>query len=280
MSATFLTRRCAAVSAVFVLACGAAGAAGSAAFADTAPVPPVATSSPAPGSSAAPTANPQSEDPTFTLTSNGAGTFSLVLTLAGTAITVDYTVDATGAVTAASTSTAGVSVTGAGHELSVTLTDGRAVKVELGDAGDVVTDVSLTEPNRDDNNAATGDAAVQDGQHGDTHDGTASPEPQSTAPTDSADQQGDNQGDDKGDNAGAPVTAAPQPSVSEQDQGDNQGDNHGDTPPVVVVPSVAPITASASTITATHGESHDQPSGAGEVSGEVTGDGGGSGSGR
>ena len=102
MSNPPLVRRVAVASASLVLALGAAGVAASAAFADAAT--PVATASAQP--SEAPDA-PEAGDPTFTLTNNGAGSFSLAITIPGTSIAVDYTVDPTGAVTGATTSTAG-----------------------------------------------------------------------------------------------------------------------------------------------------------------------------
>lgn len=214
MPTTFIIRRCAAASAAFVLACGAAGVAASAALADTSPVPPVASASPTPSSSAEPTATPVAEDPMFTLTANGAGSFSLVITLAGTPITVDYTVDAKGWVTAASTSTAGVSVAGKHHDLTVAMADGHVVTVELGDAGDVVEEVTVDAPKK-----GKHDAAADDGDQPDPAD---APEPQSSASTDTEQDNADEPGDEQPDEQGAPAIPGPQATTShEQDEGDH-----------------------------------------------------------
>ena len=177
--------------------------AASAAFADAAT--PVATASAQP--SEAPDA-PEAGDPTFTLTNNGAGSFSLAITIPGTSIAVDYTVDPSGAVTGATTSTAGASVAVDGHDLTVTLADGRAVKVELGDAGDAVEEVSVEapkaaktpEPKADEstNEDQSGDQADQPGEdagkHGDHQAPAATPEPTATG--------GDNSGNDGSESGG------------------------------------------------------------------------------
>jgi hypothetical protein len=200
MTTPTLARRAAAVSASFVLALGACGIVASAAFADgTTPVAPVATAS------AEPTDAPEAGDPTYTLTNNGGGSFSLAITIPGTSIAVDYTVDPTGAVTGATTSTAGATVTVDGHDLTITLADGRAVKVELGDAGDAVKDISVDEKNSDNNNDKT--------QQGDNRDKVGD---QGQQGTDSQDHQGDNQ-----DPTGT-ATSAPEPKATDSSSGDNQ----------------------------------------------------------
>lgn len=198
MSNPKLARRTAAVSAAFVLALGACGVAASAAFADSTPTTPVATTS------AEPTDAPEAGDPTYTLTNNGAGSFSLAVTIPGTSIAVAYTVDPTGAVTGATTSTAGATVTVDGHDLTITLADGRAVKVELGDA---VKEVSVDEKNSDNNQDTQdqqGDNTTQDTQD---HQGNNTTQ-------DTQDQQG-------ADTKDAPATA--EPKASSSDQSDKQG---------------------------------------------------------
>lgn len=212
MSNPPLVRRVAVASASLVLALGAAGVAASAAFADAAT--PVAPASAQP--SEAPDA-PEAGDPTFTLTNHGAGSFSLAITIPGTSIAVDYTVDPTGAVTGATTSTAGASVAVDGHDLTVTLADGRAVKVELGDAGDAVEEVSVEapkaaktpEPKADEskNDDQSGDQAEQPEQHGD-----------------GAGKHGDHHGDHHGDRH-APA-ATPEPAAT---GGDNSGSDKSES---------------------------------------------------
>jgi hypothetical protein len=174
-----LARRATAVSASFVLAFGACGVAASLAFADTTPT------APATSTAAEPTDTPEAGDPTFTLTNNGAGSFSLAITIPGTSIAVDYTVDPTGAVTGATTSTAGATVVVDGHDLTVTLADGRTVQVELGDAGDAVKEVSVEEADGDNNDNQSGDqsdsqADDQSGDQGDNEDRASTPEPAHT----------------------------------------------------------------------------------------------------
>jgi uncharacterized membrane protein YgcG len=181
-----LARRATAVSASFILAFGACGVAASMAFADATPTVPATTTA------VEPTDTPESGDPTFTLTNNGAGSFSLAITIPGTSIAVDYTVDPTGAVTGATTSTAGATVAVDGHDLTVTLADGRTVKVELGDAGDAVKEVSVDEANGDNNNQdQTGDQSGDQGDNqSDNQDPASAPEPahtQSPEPSDSSD---------------------------------------------------------------------------------------------
>ena len=219
MSATFVVRRCAAVSVVLLLACGAGGVAVSAALADTGAV---ASASATPSSSPEPTASQPTGDPIFTLTNNGVGSFSLALTIAGTPITVEYSVDATGAVTAASTSTAGASVDAGGHDLTVTLADGRVVKVELGDTGDVVKEVSVTAPkgdkkenkkhNKDRDHSDAEEPADSNNQPG-ANEASATPEPQPTASADHPD------GADE-----ASASPEPQPTAS-ADHSDDGGDH-------------------------------------------------------
>ena len=237
MSATFVVRRCAAVSLVLLLACGAGGVAVSAALADPGPV---VSGSAAPSSSPEPTVSQPVDHPIFTLTNNGAGSFSLALAIAGTPITVEYSVDATGSVTAASTSTAGASVDASGHDLTVTLVDGRVVKVELGDSGDRVKEVAVTEPNgenkysKDSDHNDTGETAGSNDQPGDNEDASATPEPRHTASADHPDHPDDSEeasaspeprrSASTDDGEGASASPEPQPTAS-ADHTDDGGDH-------------------------------------------------------
>ena len=204
MSNPPLIRRAAVASASLVLAFGAAGVAASAAFADAAA--PVATSAEAPDA-------PEAPDATFTLTNNGAGSFSLAITIPGTSIAVEYTVDPSGAVTGATTSTAGASVAVDGHDLTVTLADGRAVKVELGDAGDAVEEVSVEAPEAEKTPEQKADDSTEASQSGDNAD---QPDQQGAG----ANQHGDHHGDHHG------AAATPEPTAT---GGDNSGSDGSKT---------------------------------------------------
>jgi hypothetical protein len=216
-----LARRATAVSASFVLAFGACGVAASLAFADTTPT------APATSTAAAPTDTPEAGDPTFTLTNNGAGSFSLAITIPGTSIAVEYTVDPTGAVTGATTSTPGATVAVDGHDLTVTLADGRTVEVKLGDSGDAVKEVSVDEANGDNNNQdANGDN--QSGDHGDSQSGGKSG-------AESGDQSNEHSGDQS---HSQDPTSAPEPAHTQtpdspdsnsggSDGGDSKASNSG-----------------------------------------------------
>ncbi len=78
-----------------------------------------------------------------TQTTNG---YTLTLDVAGVGVVIDYTLDASGNVTTASTTTAGATVTSTSHEINVTMTDGTVVSVELGDGGTSVEEVSTEKP--------------------------------------------------------------------------------------------------------------------------------------
>lgn len=116
MSTSRSARRAVAITAAAFLAFGGSAVVATSAFADTSASDSAAT---------------------FTLTDNGGGSFSLVITIPGTSIAVDYAVDASGAVTSATTSTAGASVTVNEDELTITLADGTVVSAEVGEAGRV-----------------------------------------------------------------------------------------------------------------------------------------------
>lgn len=202
-----LAGRVATVSAAFVLAMGATGALG-VAFADDNPPTPATSGSPATGST--------EDGNAYILSTDGTGTFSLALTVPGTSIAIDYTVDTTGAVTAASTSSAGATVTVDGHDLTVTLADGRTVQVELGDKGDTVDEVETDTPD-----SASGDSNGDGNGGGDGSDNSDTPEPTDTpdsnAPDSNADEQGDN--NDQGASSSAPdsgETDAPEATHSSE----------------------------------------------------------------
>lgn len=131
-----IARRTAAFGAAFVLALGASGVAASAAFADVMPTP-TATEMP---SAAAPA---PTEAPAFTLTNMG-NAYTLSIDIIGAPIVLSYTVDPNGAIANVSTSTGTVAVDG--HELTLTLTDGRVVNVELGEGGTSVKEVQVEQP--------------------------------------------------------------------------------------------------------------------------------------
>ena len=230
MTTNHLARRVCAVSAAFVLACGASGVAASAAFADDVPA-----------SSTATIANDE-QPVTFVSSPTASGSFSLIITIAGTAINVSYAVNADGAVvSAAVTSTSGGSLSVVGpvavheNELSITLKDGQVVSVELGNKGDVK-EVSVEGPDNEQADDNQGDSAQGDNNHGehtsavtstegstsgDEHhgDGAAS----TTAP---AATEGDNhQGDDNQGDATPTKPATPKQSDSSHDGGGDSGDS-------------------------------------------------------
>jgi hypothetical protein len=196
---SFTAGRVATVSAAFLLTLGATGAA-DVAFADGAPPVPAVSGSPAAGTG--------EDGAAYVLTNNGSGNFNLAITVPGTSISIDYTVDPTGAVTAASTSTAGATVTSDGHELNVTLADGRTVQVEIGDGGDTVEQVETDAPDNS-------DAA----------------DPQDTP--DNSDSQGDesssndNQSDDSGETPATTETDAPDSSDSSDNSTDTDSSDTG-----------------------------------------------------
>lgn len=66
--------------------------------------------------------------------------------VAGTSVMIDYTLDAVGNVLTASTAAAGFTATAAGHEITLTSTNGTVVSVELGDSGTVVREVETETP--------------------------------------------------------------------------------------------------------------------------------------
>lgn len=215
MTKPVLARRAAAVSATFILALGASGVAASAAFADTPAPTPAATASGTPADDSA-----EGIDPTYTLTDNGAGTYSLTLTIPGTSIAVDYTVDPTGTVTGASTSTSGATVAAAENDLTITLADGRVVKVELGDAGNTVDEVSV-EPSPGSSEEAN---IHEDGNANEGDQGADSrPAPAVTASPESGDD-----GQEEGDQPQATTPAAPQPSSTASPQSDGESSGGGD----------------------------------------------------
>lgn len=212
-----LARRATAVSASFVLAFGACGVAASLAFADTTPT------APATSTAAEPTDAPEAGDPTFTLTNNGAGSFSLAITIPGTSIAVDYTVDPTGAVTGATTSTAGATVAVDGHDLTVTLADGRTVKVELGDSGDAVKEVSVEEANGDNNNQdETGDN--QTGEQSDSKAGDQSGDQSNKQSDKQSGKQSDKRSGDQGDQQDP--ASAPEPTHTQTPEPSDTNDSH------------------------------------------------------
>ena len=74
------------------------------------------------------------------------GGYQLSVDVAGTSVTIDYTLDAVGNVLTASTAAAGFTATAAGHEITLTSTNGTVVSVELGDSGTVVREVETETP--------------------------------------------------------------------------------------------------------------------------------------
>jgi hypothetical protein len=217
-----LARRATAVSASFVLAFGACGVAASLAFADTTPT------APATSTAAEPTDTPEAGDPTFTLTNNGAGSFSLAITIPGTSIAVDYTVDPTGAVTGATTSTPGATVAVDGHDLTVTLVDGRTVQVELGDAGDAVKEVSVEEANGDNNNQdQSGDnqSGDQSGNQGDSQSGDQGDSQEPASAPEPANTQAPNATDSSKDSSGSTDSGSTDSSSNDSGSSDSGSDN-------------------------------------------------------
>lgn len=180
--------RVAIVSTAFVLVVGASGAL-SVAYADG--------STPAPATSGSPGTGATEDGNAYVLSTDGTGAFTLALSVPGTSIAIDYTVDSSGAITTASTSTSGASVTADGHDLMVTLADGRTVQVEIGDRGDTVDEIETAGPDSSErpDPTETPDASNQgdDNQRDSNNQGgqTSSPEhataPKPTDPSDSSD---------------------------------------------------------------------------------------------
>lgn len=146
MSTSRTARRAVAITAAAFLVLGGSAVAAGSAFADTSSSDSAAS---------------------FTLTDNGAGSYSLLITIPGTSIAVDYAVDATGAITSATTSTAGASVTVSHDELTITLADGTVVSAEVGQAGRV-DEVGVEQPDP---------AETADSQGGDQPDAQESDSP-------------------------------------------------------------------------------------------------------
>ncbi|HVA61871.1 MAG TPA: hypothetical protein VNG13_15250 [Mycobacteriales bacterium] len=76
----------------------------------------------------------------------GANAYALSLSVAGTAIVIDYTLNGSGQLTSATTSAPGATVSTAGDEIRAALVDGTVVQVELGGGGTSVDSVETESP--------------------------------------------------------------------------------------------------------------------------------------
>ena len=108
------------------------------------------------------------------VTATAAG-YQLSVDIAGTSVTIDYTLDAVGNVLTASTGAAGVTATASGHEITLTSTNGTVVSVELGDSGTVVREVETETPE-----------ATHSPEPTETPEATHSPEPTKVSSGDSS----------------------------------------------------------------------------------------------
>ncbi len=213
MTRTRLASRTVTVSAAFVLAFGAAGVAASAAFADDA-------------TTSAPISVSVQDEPTFTLVDNGAGSFSLAIVIPGTSVAIDYTVDADGGVTGATTSTAGAGVTFEDDEITVTLTDGRVVAVEVGKAGEVdEIEVEGPDDDADENDSNDADVDENDSDENDSQDVSDENDSQDASDeNDSQDASDDADAQDASDDADAQDASDDSADEVEVDSEDDSAD--------------------------------------------------------